>query len=133
MITVWWKSSSGNNLADPWGTSTQNIRDIIEHVAHMISRVEDNHHRRPVESEDMVEYAREVLERGDFDEVSGTYAYFSGWHGGQSSWSYQALCVLGADFHPGMSWSESKLEESEIDAYNAAVEKFGGDPYEVEE
>lgn len=89
--------------------------------------------RRVVESEAMVEYAREILDEGDFDTVSGTYAYFSGWHGGQSSWSYQALSILGQDFHPGMGWSESNLEEGEIDAYNLAVEKFGGEPYEVAE
>ncbi len=86
----------------------------------------------PRESEAMVDYARKVLEEGDFDVVSGTYAYFSSWHGGQSSWSYQALCVLGQGFNPGMGWSESNLDEYEIEAYNRAVDEFGGEPYESE-
>ncbi len=118
------------------GTDLTEFKSALSHALVMFDQILEEpkpevFHRRVVESEAMVEYAREVLLEGDFDTVSGTYAYFSGWHGGQSSWSYQALCLLGRDFQPGVMWSESKLEEGEIDAYNRAVEEFGGDPYEA--
>lgn len=82
------------------------------------------------ESEEMVRYVGEVLERGDFDEISGTYAFFSLNHDGQNSFSYGALSILSEEFSPGMSWSESNLNAAEADAFDAAAVAFGAEPYE---
>lgn len=82
------------------------------------------------ESSEMLEYAGQVLESGDFDAISGTYAFFSSNHGGQNSWSYRTLSLIGEEFSPGMMWRESNLNGAEADAYDEAAEAFGGDFYE---